>query len=137
MPIIEQLVQLGIQVFGGRIPRLHKKVIEVGLVDGADRGVGVGIGGEQCPFGVGVYLPCFLQESHTVHARHALIRQEKSDSIIANFQSLEQVQRPFGGVAADHAVGSAVLRSQITLDRAQHIGIVVNRQQNRLRHDRS
>src|ERR1700686_3409778 len=115
LPIIEQVVQLGIQVLGGRIPRLHEKVVEVGLVDSADRGVRVGIGGEQCPLGVRVYLPRFLKKPNTIHARHALIREEKSHSIIANLQSLEQVQRSFWGVAADHTVGSAVLRSQIAL----------------------
>ena len=81
-------------MLAGRIPRLHKEVIDIGLVDGADGGIGVGICREQRPFRVRKNLPRSLQETHSIHVRHALVRQQQSDSIVTNLQSLEKVQRP-------------------------------------------
>jgi len=67
--------------------------------------------------------------------RHALVREQQGDPVVANLQTLQQVERPFRGIAAQDSVGSAILRSQIAFDGPQDIGIVVDGQQNRLRHD--
>ena len=43
LPIVEQVIQLRIQVLGWRVPRLQEKIIDAGLIDGADRGIGIRI----------------------------------------------------------------------------------------------
>ena len=45
-PIVKQVIQLRIEMVGGRIPRLHEKIIDVGLIDRADGGVRVRISGQ-------------------------------------------------------------------------------------------
>ena len=44
LPVIEQVIELGIEMFRRRIPWLHEKVIDISLIDGADRGVRAGPG---------------------------------------------------------------------------------------------
>src|ERR1035438_10615285 len=103
-PVAEEIVQLRIQVLGGKVPRFHKEVVEIRLVNGADRGVGVGISSEQRPLRLGKYLACLLQEHNTIHVRHALIGKQKGDAIVANLQRFEQVQCAFWRIAADDAI---------------------------------
>ena len=56
-----------------RIPWFHEKVVDAGLIDGANRGVCVRVRSEQCPLRTGKDVHGLLQKFHTVHARHALI----------------------------------------------------------------
>jgi hypothetical protein len=133
----KQVIQLRIQVLGGWIPRLQKKIVEAGLIDGADRGVRIRISREQSPLRRGKDSHRLLQKFHTVHARHALVGQQQGNAVIAHFQLLQQIERPFGRIASYDPVFSAVLRTQIALDRPQHIGVVIYAQQNRFRHSRS
>ena len=128
-PIVEQIIQLRVKMLGRGIPRLQEKIIDVGFVDGADGGIGVGIGGEQGALGVGEDAHAFLEKRHTVHVRHALVGQQEGHAIVADFQLFEERERAFGGIASDHAVFGAVFRAQIALDGAQNIGVVVNTQQ--------
>src|SRR6202030_1942874 len=93
-----------------------------------------GISRKQCPLCFRKYLAGFLQENDTVHLWHTLIRKEKGNPVVADFQPLEEIERPFRGIAAHDAILSAVLRSQIALDRPQDIGIVVDGQQDWLGH---
>lgn len=79
-------------------------------------------------------MPRFLQKCDAVHARHALIYQQQRDAVITNLQRLQQIESRFRRIAADHAIFCPVLRPQIALNRPQNIWIVVNGQQNRLRH---
>jgi hypothetical protein len=76
-------------MFAGRIPRLHEEVIDVRLINGTDRGVSVGVGGQQGSFGVGIDHSRGLQKPDSIHAWHALICQQQRDPVISNFQSLQ------------------------------------------------
>ena len=137
LPIIEQIIQLRIEMLRGRIPRLHEKIVDVGLIDGADRSVRVGVGGEQRPLRLGKDPHCFLQKCDAVHVRHALVGKKQGHAVVAHLQLLQKGERSLGRIASYHAVFSAVLRPQVALDRPQNIGVVIHTQQNWFRHDRS
>jgi hypothetical protein len=126
LPIIEQVVELRVQVFGGRIPRLQEKIIDAGLIDGTDGGVGIGIRGEQRPLRAGKNPHGLLQEFDSIHVRHALVGKQESHAIITDLQLLQQIESALGRVAADDAVFGAVLRTEIALNRSQHIGVVIH-----------
>ena len=121
----------------GRIPRFQEKVVDAGVIDGADRGVGIGIRGEQCPLRPGEYPHSFLQEFDPVHARHALVGKEQSHVVITHLQLLQEVKCAFRRIASDDTISSAVLRTKIALYRPQNIGVVIHTQQNWFGHDRS
>ena len=93
LPVAEQIVQLRIEVLGGRVPRLHEKIVDAGLIDGANRGGRVRVCGEQRALGLRVNPHGFLQEVHAVDARHALVRQEQGHAVAAEFQLLQKVER--------------------------------------------
>jgi hypothetical protein len=78
------------------IPRLHEEVIDVGLIDGADCSVRVGIGSKQCPLGMGKYLLCLLQKPDPIHVWHPLVRQKKGHTIVAHLQLFQKFQCPAG-----------------------------------------
>ena len=90
-PVAKEIVQLGIQVLGGRVPRLHKKIVEIRLVDGADGGIRVGISGQQRPLRFGKYLPGLLQKHDSIHVRHALIGQQKGNAVVTELERFEQI----------------------------------------------
>ncbi len=71
-----------------------------------------------------------LQKFHSVHAWHALVGQQQGHAVIPHLQLLQQIERALGRIASDHPVFSAVLRTQIALDRPQNIRIVIHAQQN-------
>jgi len=50
-PVFQKVVQNGVKMLLGRVPGLQQVVIELHFVEGADGGFGVGVGGEQHPFG--------------------------------------------------------------------------------------
>ena len=105
-----------------RVPGLQKKIIDVGLIDGADGGVHVGVSGQQCPLGLGKNPHALLQKLDAIHARHALVGQQQGHAVIPHLQLLQQIQRAFRRIAANHPVFGAIFRTQIALDRPQNIG---------------
>ena len=62
-----------------RIPRLEQVVVEVDDVDGVDRGVGVGVGGQQHPARLGEELARLAEKLRTRHFRHPLVDQKDRD----------------------------------------------------------
>ena len=122
-------------MFARRIPRLHEEVIDVRLIDGTDRGVGVGVGGQQGTLRVRINLSCGLQKPDSIHARHALICQQQCDPVIANFQPLQQIERALRRLTADYAVVRAVMRAQIAFDGAQNICVIIHCKQYRFSHN--
>ena len=120
-----------------RIPRLQEKVIDAGLIDGTDGSAGVGVGGEQCALGIRKNVPGFLQKGDPVHLRHALVGEQESHAVIAHLELLQQFQRRLRRIAPNDAIFRSVLRAQVALDRTQNVGVIIDTQQNRFRHDRS
>ena len=126
MPIIEQVVELRVQVFGGRIPGLQKKIINAGLIDGADGSVGIGIRRKQGSFCARENSHGLLQEFNSVHVRHALVGKQECHAVITDLQLFQEIKSALGRVAADDAIFSAVLRTQIALNRSKNVGVVIH-----------
>ena len=124
-------------MLGGRVPRLQEKIVDAGLIDGADGGVGIGVGSEQCPLRAGKDSHGLLQEFDSIHARHALVGKQQSHAVVAHLQLFQQIERALGRIASYDPVFSAVLRAKIALDRPQNIGVVIHAQQNWFGHCRS
>src|SRR3984885_9364170 len=116
------------------MPRLQEKIIDAGMINGADGGAGVGICGKQRPLRAGEDAHCLLQEFHSVHARHALIGKQQGHTVIANLQLLQKIERAFGRITSDDPIFSSVLRAKIALDRPQNIRVVIHTQQYWFRH---
>lgn len=70
---------------------LCQEVVDVGLVDGRDGRLGIGVGGEQHPPGAREDGPGLAQELHAVHVRHALVGEQEAHPLVA------QGQLPQGG----------------------------------------
>ena len=54
LPVVEQIVEHGIELLLGRIPGLQQVVVDARLVDRADGRVRVGVGGQEHALGIGV-----------------------------------------------------------------------------------
>jgi hypothetical protein len=83
-------------------------VVEVHHVDRLDRGLGVGVGGEQHAAGVWIQVHGLLQELHAVHLRHAVVGEERRDVVAPQSQVTDALDSLGRGVGPDDAIGLAV-----------------------------
>ena len=130
-PLVEQVVEDRVEVLLRRVPGLEQVVIETDGVDGPDRGFGVGVGGQQHALGVGDTVPRLLQKLDPGHVRHPLVGEQERDRFVAPLQFVERVEGRVARLGADHPVVAAVMATQVALDGAQHLRIVVDGQQRR------
>jgi hypothetical protein len=65
---------------------------------------------------------------YAVNSRHALVGQEQGYIVAAEIQLLQKIERAFGGAAAQNTIISPILRTQVALDRAQNIRVVIHAQ---------
>jgi hypothetical protein len=133
-PTREQVVEHRVEPLLGRVPGFHQIVVEARFVDGGDRRGGVGVGGEQHPHGVGVELARFAQEGDPGHPRHALVHQQQRHRPRTPLKLPQGLERLRARARGDDAVLLAIVPPEVALDRAQHVAIVVHRQQDRLSH---
>ncbi len=103
-PGTEQVIEHGVKLFLGRIPRLVQVVVNLGGVDGADGRFGVRVGGQQHAFRVRVELHGALQEFDPGHAGHALVGQKKRDHVAAILELLADIERGAARCGAQDAV---------------------------------
>jgi hypothetical protein len=68
-------------------------VVEVDDVDGVDRGMGVGVGGEQHPLGEREQVHRLLEELDTAHLRHPVVGHEDRDGVAAQFEFAQRRER--------------------------------------------
>ncbi len=134
LPGFQQVVEHGVELLFGRIPGLVEVVVDLGGVDGADRGFGVGVGGEEDALGVGVDGDGLLQEVDAGHAGHALVGEEECDDVLAFLELAADVERGCAGGGADDAVVLTVVPAQILDYSLQYAGVVVDGEQNWLGH---
>jgi hypothetical protein len=125
---VEQVVQGREKLLFRRIPGLHQVVVNFSFVDSIDGGVGVGVSGEQCTFGLGMNVHGLGEKSNAIHAGHALVGQEQSHGIVSRFELAQGAQRGAAGIGAHHAVLLGIVAAQVALDGAQHFRIVINGQ---------
>ena len=63
-PVGEQVVEDRIQLLFGRIPWLQQVIVQTNSIDGAQRGIDVGVCGQQYAFGRRVQRKGLFQELH-------------------------------------------------------------------------
>ena len=128
LPGVQQRVDDGVELFLGRIPRLEQVVVEVDDVDGVDRGVGVGVSGQQHPSRRRVQVHRLLEEFDTGHLRHPVVGDERCDRLTTQFELLEGFQRIRARLRPYDPVGLAVVATQVPGDGPGYRGIVVDGQ---------
>ncbi len=126
LPGFEQVVEHGIELLFGRVPGFVEVVVDLGGVDGADGGFGVGVGGEEDALGVGVDRERLLEEVDAGHSGHALVGEEERDDVLALLELAADVERGCAGGGADDAVVLTVVAAQILDHSFQHAGVVVD-----------
>ena len=65
-PVVQQVVEHGIEALFRRVPRLQQVMIQPDVVDGPDRGLGIRIGREQDALGGGKGLMACVRNSTPV-----------------------------------------------------------------------
>ena len=86
-------MQRGVEQLLGRVPGLHQVVVEAGGIDGADGGLGIGVGGEQHPFSIREKLAGVSQQLHALHFGHALVGQHQRQRLFAAAQLTQRRKR--------------------------------------------
>ena len=83
LPILKQIVKDGIELFFRRIPGLVEVVVDARGIDGANSGLGVGVGGEEHAACVRINLARPLQQFNAGDARHALVADDQRYGFVA------------------------------------------------------
>src|SRR5437867_10790435 len=82
-PILQKVIEHGVKVFLRWVPRLQQVVMDSGVVDGANRRIGVGVGREQDALGVWEKFHRLSEEFDASHLRHPLICQKQPYRIVS------------------------------------------------------
>jgi len=101
-------------------------VVDADFIDGADRGIGISIRGQQSALGFGKDLARFLKKLHAIHFRHALVGQQESDAVAAELQLVQKIKRRLGSIAGQHTVLGSVVRTQVALDGSQNVRVIIH-----------
>ncbi len=130
LPGREQVLDDREQLLLGRVPRLEQVVVERDLVDRRDRRLGVGVGGEQHPLGLGHDLA----RLHAGTRCPAIPGMRWSATSIATCSprlrsSLQELERLGARAGAQDPVALAEAAAQVARDRRQHGRLVVDRQE--------
>jgi hypothetical protein len=107
-------------------------VVEAHLVDGADRGIGVGIGSEQHALGFGKEHQRLSEELDPGHLRHALVDDEAGDNPVRQLELLERFERFSTRCGTPDVVVARVLAAEVARHRGKHTGVVVDGEDDRL-----
>jgi hypothetical protein len=137
LPALEHRVDDRVELLVDRLPGLEQVLVDVDDVDRPDRGLGVGVGGEQGAPGAREEVHRPLEEVDAVHLRHPVVGEEHRDLVAAQLQLPEGVERLRGRRGPQHPVRLAVAAAQVAGDRAGDVGVVVHAEQDRLVHGAS
>ena len=107
-------------------------MVEVDDVDGLDRGVGVGVRGEEGPPGVGEEVHRLLEELEAAHLRHAVVGEQHRHAVAAKLQLAQGLERLGAGLGTHHPERLAVVAAEIPGDGARDARVVVDGEQDRL-----
>jgi hypothetical protein len=125
LPILQQFIQDRVEFFLRRVPGFHQVIVQPHFVDGVDRRLGIGVGGEQDAFGLRIDLDGLHQKFHSSHLRHALVNQKQRHGLIALLQSCQVVQGGPAAVDRDDAVFLSIMGPQVALDGVQHRAVII------------
>ena len=134
-PVRQQVLEDREEPLLRRVPGLEEVVVQADGVDRRDGDLGVRVGREQDPFRVGVNVPDRLEELDARHARHPLVGQEQGDGGAAQLEPARRVEGGRAAVGSHDPVVRPESAPQVPLDGAEHLRIVVDRQDDRLVHD--
>ena len=126
MPVVEQVVEHRVEALLGRIPRLHQVVVEVDVVDRLDRGIGVGVGGEEGALGLGEEPLRFVEKFDAGDAGHALIGEHQGDDLVGQPDLAEHIEGSVAGIDPDDAEALAIFPPDVVRDRLENFGVVVD-----------
>lgn len=125
-PGIDQRVDDGIQLLFRRIPGLEEVVVEVDYVDGVDRSIGIGVGGQQNAPSYGIQVHCLFEELDSTQTGHAVVGDDHSDCIAAKFHFTQGLERLVAGLRANDSVLLAVPFPEVSNDGTRNTRIVVD-----------
>ena len=106
-------------------------MVEVDDVDRVDRGVGVGIGGEQHAPGRRVDVHRGFEELDAAHLRHPVVGDEHRDRLAAQLQLVQGFQRVGARLGAHDAELLAVVPTKVAGYGTGHRGVVVDGEDHR------
>src|SRR6516225_4740965 len=110
--------------------------MNAGGIDGFDGGIGVRVSGQQSALGGGKDVGRLREEADAIEFGHALIGEKESDRVVTGFKVIEHVDSFVGRPSSEDAETVRIAASQVAFDGLKHVGIVVNREQNRFWHFR-
>ena len=134
-PVRQQVVQDGVEPLPGRSPGLQQVVVQPQVVDAGDRGLRVGVGREEDPARIRVELEHLAQQLRPRHLGHPLVDEEEGDGSPALLELPDGLERLPAGPGLQDAVVAPVTLAQVALDGAEHLGVVVDAENDRLDHD--
>ncbi len=103
-------------------------MVQVDDVDRVDRGVGVGVRGQQHPAGQREDVHRLFEELDAAHLRHPVVGDEHRDGVAAQLEFVERLQGVRAGFGAHDPVSLAVVAAQVAGDGAGHRRVVVDGQ---------
>ena len=122
----QQVLDHRVELLLGRVPRLEQVVVEVDLVDRLDRGLGVGVRGQQDALGVRHELARLDQVLGPGQPRHPLVGDQQRDLLAARDQLAQRPERLVAARGADDPVALAEAPPQVARDGGEHGGLVVD-----------
>ncbi len=134
LPVVEKSREERVEVLLRWCPRFQEIVIESDLVDGPDRDVRVGVGGEQHTLGVRVELERLAKKLDAAHPGHPLVHQEQGDRLFPQPEGVQNLQRLIAGSRLHDPVLLAVFPVQVPGDGRQDRGIIIDGENHRVRH---
>jgi hypothetical protein len=96
-PVLQQLVEHGIEVLFRWIPGLEQVMIDARFVDRSDRCVSVSVSCQQHTLRIRKESDCLCEEFDARHAGHSLIDQEEGNGIVSDFQLANNLERLVSG----------------------------------------
>ena len=104
------------------------------MVDGLDRRIGIGVGGQQHALAIWVVCLRPFEKLDAAHLRHPLIHQEKGNWLIALLKLPHRLERLRASFGLHDAKAAAVFVTQVARHTPQDASVVVHRDQYRFYH---
>ena len=121
-------------MFFRRIPRLEQIVVNPRFVDGCDCCVSISVGCQEHALRIGMENHGLFQKLDARQSGHSLIDEEECDGAIPQLQLPNNLHCRAPRFGSQHAIIARILASQIALDCAQDLAIIIQRQQYRFSH---